>query len=59
MPDEQKQLVQQVLLQQIEVLFEAEDSSGLKGLLNKQRSSDVAEVVELLNDEQRCTSSMC
>ena len=28
MPDEQKQLAQQVLLQQIEILFEAEDSSG-------------------------------
>ena len=50
MADEQKQL-----MQQIEALLEAEDSSGLGQLLNEQRSSDIAEVVELLDNEQRRT----
>ena len=53
MPDEQKQLAQQILLQQLEVLLEADDSSGLSQLLSEQRSSDIAEVVELLDNEQR------
>ncbi len=48
MPDEQKQL-----LQQIEILLEAGDSETLAQLLNEQRSSDIAEVVELLDNEQR------
>jgi len=55
MPDEQKQLVQRILLQQIEILFEAGDSSALGHSLNQQRSSDIAEVVELLDNEQRRT----
>ena len=48
MADEQKQLVQQ-----IERLFEAEDKSALRELLSDQRSSDIAEVVELVDNEQR------
>jgi len=55
MPDEQKRLVQQVLLQQIELLLEANDTSGLRRLLSKQRGSDMAEAVELLDNEQRRT----
>ena len=55
MPDEQKQLVQRILLQQIEILLEAGDSSALGHSLNQQRSSDIAEVVELLDNEQRRT----
>jgi magnesium transporter len=48
MADEQKQL-----LQQIERLFEHEDMSALAKLLGDQRSSDIAEVVELVDNEQR------
>jgi magnesium transporter len=55
MPDEQKQLVQQILLQQIRFLLEANDTSGLRRLLGEQRGSDTAEVVELLDNEQRRT----
>jgi len=53
MPDEQKQWSQQILLQQILVCLEADDSEALSQLLNEQRSSDIAEVVELLDNEQR------
>ena len=53
MPDEQKQLSQQILLQQIEFSLEAGDSKTLAQLLNEQRSSDIAEVAELLDNEQR------
>jgi magnesium transporter len=53
MPDEQKILTQQILLQQIEILLEATDTSGLGRLLSDRRSSDIAEIVELLDDEQR------
>ncbi len=48
MRDEQKQL-----LQQIEILLEANDSQALGKLLNEQRASVLAEVVELLDNEQR------
>jgi len=49
--DEKKQL-----FEQIEELLEAKDSSALGQLLNEQRSSDIAEVVELLDNEQRRTA---
>ena len=48
MRDKQKQL-----LQQIEILLEANDSQALAKLLNEQRASVLAEVVELLDNEQR------
>ncbi len=48
MADGQKQLVQQ-----IEHLLESEDKSALRELLSDQRSSDIAEVVELVDNEQR------
>jgi len=48
MADEQKQL-----LHQIEPLLESEDKSALRELLSDQRSSDIAEVVELVDNEQR------
>lgn len=48
MPDGQKQL-----LKQIEFSLEAGDSKTLAQLLNEQRSSDIAEVVELLDNERR------
>jgi len=50
MSDEQKQLVQK-----IKSLLESEDMSALSELLRDQRSSDIAEVVELLDNEQRRT----
>lgn len=55
MADEQKQLAQQILLQQIELLLEAKDTSTLTQLLKEQRASDIAEVVELLDNPQRRT----
>ncbi|MCK4752317.1 MAG: magnesium transporter [Planctomycetes bacterium] len=53
MPDEQKQLLQQVLLHQIEALLSADDTDKLADLLKEQRSSDIAEIVELVDNEQR------
>jgi magnesium transporter len=53
MENEQKQLSRRILLQQIEILLEAGDSTALGELLEDQRSSDVAEIVELLDNEQR------
>ena len=48
MEDEQKQLVHQ-----IELFLESEDKSALRELLSNQRSSDIAEVVEFVDNEQR------
>jgi len=48
MSDEQKQL-----LQQIETFLESQDKTALKNLLLDQRSSDIAEVVEILDNENR------
>jgi len=48
MADEQKQLVHQ-----IEPFLESEDKSELTELLRNQRSSDIAEVVEFVDNEQR------
>jgi len=48
MSDEQKQL-----LPQIELLLERGDMSALRELLSDQRSSDIAEVVELVDNEQK------
>ncbi|MFH1615156.1 MAG: magnesium transporter [Planctomycetota bacterium] len=43
------------LVGQIEELLEINEKSRLADLLGRQRSSDIAEVVELLNNEQRRT----
>ncbi|MHC4061394.1 MAG: magnesium transporter MgtE N-terminal domain-containing protein, partial [Planctomycetota bacterium] len=48
MMEEQKEL-----LQQIEVQLESADADALGRLLNDQRSSDIAEIVTLLDNEQR------
>jgi len=53
MADEQKRLRQQILLRQIEILFESDNRPDLGKLLKEHRSSDIAEVVELLDNEQR------
>jgi magnesium transporter len=48
MVDEQKQL-----LQQIELLLESKDMPALQELLSDQRRSDIAEIAELVDNEQR------
>jgi magnesium transporter len=48
MTDEQKHLVHQII-----PFLESEDKSALRELLNNQRTSDIAEVVELVDNEQR------
>jgi len=48
MEDEQKNL-----LQQIQRLLESEDMPALRELLSDQRNSDIAEIVELVDNEQR------
>ncbi|MHC4659574.1 MAG: magnesium transporter [Planctomycetota bacterium] len=48
MLEEQKQV-----LQRIEVLLEVADAAALGRVLKEQRGSDIAEVVELLDNEQR------
>lgn len=48
MADKQKRL-----LQRVENLLECNDTSALRKLLSKQRSSDIAEVVELVDNEQK------
>ncbi len=53
MEDKQKKLSRQILLQQIEFLLEAQDRESLTELLSRERSSDIAEVVELLDDDRR------
>jgi magnesium transporter len=50
MADGQKQLVHQ-----IEPFLESEDKPALRELLSNQRSSDIAEVVELVDNERRRT----
>jgi magnesium transporter len=53
MADELKNLSRQILLQQIEILLEDPDKAQLQQLLVDRRTSDIAEIVELLDDEQR------
>jgi len=53
MADEQKRLRQQILLQQIEFLLDTDDTQTLTQLLKDKRKSDISEVVELLDNEQR------
>lgn len=55
MAEENEQLRRQILLQQVEILLEADNRAELERLLGEQRSSDIAEVVELAGNEQRRT----
>lgn len=48
MPEEQKKL-----LEEIEPLLESKDASALRALLCEKRSSDIAEVVELVDNDWR------
>ena len=51
MAEEQKQLLEQI--EQLIIDGTPLESGALKELLNEKRSSDIAEVVELLDNEQR------
>jgi len=53
MPDDKEQFSQQILLQQVELLLEEENKDALRKLLAEQRSSDIAEIVQLFDNEQR------
>ena len=55
MAEDRKQLRQQLLLQQIELLLEEPSAQSLPQLLRDQRSSDIAEIVELVNNPDRRT----
>ncbi len=48
MAEEQKQL-----LEEIGLLLESEDAASLRALLDDQRTSDIAEVVELVDNDRR------
>ena len=50
---EKKQLSRQMLLKQVELLLETVDKTALGKLLCEQRSSDIAELIELLDNDQR------
>jgi magnesium transporter len=53
MPDEKKRISQRILLQQIELLLDAQDKPALAQLFEDQRNSDIVEIVELVDNEQR------
>ena len=53
MAEEKDQLQSQILLQQIELLLDEGITTGLPGLLADQGSSDIAEVVELVDNVKR------
>jgi len=53
MPDEKEHFQRQILLQQVEILLEDGNPKKLKELLDEQRSSDIAEIVQLLDNDQR------
>ncbi|MHC4265582.1 MAG: magnesium transporter [Planctomycetota bacterium] len=53
MPDEKKQLSQQILLQQVELLLETQDKATLGQLLTELRTSELAEIVELVDNDHR------
>jgi magnesium transporter len=53
MAEEKDQLKSQILLQQIELLLDEGMTKGLPELLDDQRSSDIAEVVELVDNVKR------
>jgi len=55
MAEEKEQLQRQILLQQVEILLEEGDSAGLAVLLNEQRSSDIAEIVQLVDNVDKGT----
>ena len=53
MADDQERLQRQILLQQVELLLEAGDRAGLRALLADQWESDIAEIVESVDNEER------
>ena len=53
MADENEKIQRQILLQQVEILLESRDLEGLKTLLADQWESDIAEIVESVDNEER------
>jgi magnesium transporter len=53
MADENEKIQRQILLQQVEILLESRDLEGLKALLADQWESDIAEIVESVDNEER------
>lgn len=53
MADENEKLQRQILLQQAEILLDSRDLEGLKTLLSDQWESDIAEIVESVDNEER------
>ena len=53
MADEKEQIRRQILLQQAEMLVDDKDLAGLKTLLADQWESDVAEIVESVDNDSR------
>lgn len=53
MADEKEKIQRQILLQQVELLLEGRDLEGLKVLLADQWESDIAEIVESVDNEER------
>ncbi|MCF7974345.1 MAG: magnesium transporter [Phycisphaerae bacterium] len=53
MADENEKIQRQILLQQVEILLESRDLEGLKILLADQWESDIAEIVELVDNDER------
>jgi magnesium transporter len=53
MADENENIQRQILLQQVEILLESRDLEGLKALLSDQWESDIAEIVESVDNDER------
>jgi len=53
MADENEKIQRQILLQQVEILLESRDLEGLKTLLADQWESDIAEIVESVDNDER------
>ena len=53
MAEENEKIQRQILLQQVEILLESRNLEGLRELLADQRESDIAEIVESVDNDER------
>ena len=53
MAEENEKIQRQILLQQVEILLESQDLDALKTLLADQWESDIAEIVESVDNDER------
>ncbi|NQV31045.1 MAG: magnesium transporter [Phycisphaeraceae bacterium] len=53
MAEENEKIQRLILLQQVEILLETRDAEGLKALLADQWESDIAEIVESVDNDER------